>query len=153
MENSAPDTASTQYICTSLWIDDPHGVADISRRRPNSHASSHASAQDTAQPGLNLQRLLVPHPGATLLLRVAGDSMRDAGIRHGDLLVVDRQLEPRAGLVVVALLDGGFTVKRLAGRGTRQWLEAAHPAYPSLPLHPHPDARIWGVATHVIRRC
>lgn len=145
MENSAPDTASTQYICTSLWIDDPHGVADISRRRPNSQA--------TAQPGLNLQRLLVPHPGATLLLRVAGDSMRDAGIRHGDLLVVDRQLEPRAGLVVVALLDGGFTVKRLAGRGTRQWLEAAHPAYPSLPLHPHPDARIWGVATHVIRRC
>ncbi len=119
---------------------------------PGAAAAPHARGQDNGQPGLNLQRLLVPHPGATLLLRVAGDSMRGAGIHHGDLLVVDRQLEPRAGLVVVALLDGGFTVKRLAGHGARQWLEAAHPAYPSLPLHHH-DARIWGVATHVIRGC
>ncbi len=148
MENRAPGIEPGQFICTTLGLDDPHGVADIPGRR----RSAHARGQDNGQPGLNLQRLLVPHPGATLLLRVAGDSMRGAGIHHGDLLVVDRQLEPRAGLVVVALLDGGFTVKRLAGHGARQWLEAAHPAYPSLPLHHH-DARIWGVATHVIRGC
>lgn len=142
---------SRQYICTKLRIDDLRGVADISRRSDGAHPQ--ARHQITDEANLNLQRLLVPHPGATLLLRVAGDSMRDAGIHHGDLLVVDRQLEPRAGLVVVALLDGGFTVKRLVGHGARQWLEAAHPAYPPLPLHPHRDARIWGVATHVIRCC
>lgn len=102
---------------------------------------------------LDLQRLLVPHPSGSLLLRVAGDSMRDADIHHGDLLIVDRQLEPRPGLVVVALLDGAFTVKRLAGGGSRLWLEAAHPAYPPLSLHPGHEVRLWGVATHVIRRC
>jgi DNA polymerase V len=104
-------------------------------------------------PALNLQRLLVPHPDATLLLRVSGDSMQGAGIRHGDLLVVDRRLEPRPGQVVVALLDGAFTVKRLAAAGARRWLEPAHPAYPPLPLCGQGDGRIWGVATHVIHHC
>ncbi|EDY38386.1 LexA repressor, putative [Cyanobium sp. PCC 7001] len=102
---------------------------------------------------IDLQRLLLPDPRGCLLLRVAGESMRDAGIHHGDLLIVDRRLEPRPGLVVVALLEEGFTVKRLAGRGTRLWLEAAHPAYPALPLPPDPAVQLWGVATHVIHHC
>ncbi|MFQ6537285.1 MULTISPECIES: LexA family protein [Aphanothece] len=109
--------------------------------------------EPTAPPALNLQHLLVSHPEATLLLRVSGDSMRGAGIQHGDLLVVNRRLEPRPGQVVVALLNGGFTVKRLAAAGPRRWLEPAHPAYPPLPLCGHDDGRIWGVATHVIHRC
>jgi DNA polymerase V len=77
--------------------------------------------------------------------------MGGAGIRHGDLLVVDREAVPRSGHIVVALLDGGFTVKRLVRRERRWWLEAAHPAYPPLALGGRDDDRLWGVAVHVIR--
>jgi DNA polymerase V len=77
--------------------------------------------------------------------------MVGAGIRPGDLLVVDRRLQPRPGHVVVALLDGAFTLKRLVRRRGGWWLEAAHPAYPPLPLEAVAEARIWGVAVHGIR--
>jgi DNA polymerase V len=101
--------------------------------------------------GLDLNEQLNLHPDRTLLLRVCGDSMLGAGIRHGDLLVVDREAVPRSGRIVVALLDGGFTVKRLIRRGPRWWLEAAHPAYPPLALGGRDDDRLWGVALQAIR--
>jgi DNA polymerase V len=94
------------------------------------------------------EALLIPDPEHTLLLRVAGESMEGAGIRHGDLLVVERQRRAKPGQVVVALVDGGFTLKRLIWRHNRWWLEAAHPAYPPLELG---EGRLWGVATQVIR--
>jgi DNA polymerase V len=96
----------------------------------------------------SLAQLLIPDPEHTLLLRVAGESMEGAGIRHGDLLVVERQRRAKPGQVVVALVDGGFTLKRLIWRHNRWWLEAAHPAYPPLELG---EGRLWGVATQVIR--
>ncbi len=102
-------------------------------------------------PGVDLNEELIPHPGHTVLVRVCGDSMTGAGIRHGDLLVVDRQVVPRAGRIVVALLAEGFTLKRLASQRQRWWLEAANPAYPPLELEGSGDARLWGVALHVIR--
>jgi DNA polymerase V len=101
--------------------------------------------------GVDLNEQLNLDPGRTLLLRVCGDSMVGAGIRHGDLLVVDRNAVPRPGRIVVALLEGGFTLKRLVRRGAYWWLEAAHPAYPPLPLGGSDDERLWGVALHVIR--
>lgn len=97
---------------------------------------------------IDLQRLLIPDPAQTLLLRVGGDSMVGAGIQHGDLVVVERHRSPRSGELVVALLSDGFTLKRLVRRDGRWLLEAAHPAYPTLELG---EGRIWGVATHSIR--
>ena len=76
--------------------------------------------------------------------------MLGAGIHHGDLLVVDRSLDPRPGRVVVAVLDGAFTLKRLVQHQGRLRLEAANPAYPPLELHRCGDVQIWGVAIHVI---
>ena len=73
-----------------------------------------------------------------------------AGIHDGDLLVVDRSLDPRPGRVVVAVLDGAFTLKRLTRHRGRLRLEAANPAYPALELHRCGDVQIWGVAIHVI---
>ena len=67
-----------------------------------------------------------------------------------DLLVVDRSLDPRPGRVVVAVLDGEFTLKRLTQHQGRLRLEAANPAYPPLELHRCGDVQIWGVAIHVI---
>ncbi len=78
--------------------------------------------------------------------------MTDAGIQDGDLLVVDRSLSPQPGHIVVAILDGEFTLKRLAHHNGRPYLEADNPNYPSLDLSHYGDVQIWGVAIHSIHK-
>jgi DNA polymerase V len=107
-------------------------------------------ADDYVESRIDLNDVLIRHPSSTFFLRVSGDSMRGAGILDGDLLVVDRAIEPRAGLVVVAVLEGAFTLKYLTRHRGRWRLEAAHPDYPPLELAERDDARIWGVAIHAI---
>ena len=107
-------------------------------------------ADDYVESRIDLNDVLIRHPSSTFFLRVSGDSMRDAGILDGDLLVVDRAIEPRAGLVVVAVLEGAFTLKYLRRHRGRWRLEAAHPDYPPLALGDGDDSRIWGVAIHAI---
>lgn len=107
-------------------------------------------ADDYVEVGIDLNEQLIRHPTSTFFLRVSGESMLGAGIHHGDLLVVDRSLDPRPGRVVVAVLDGEFTLKRLVQHQDRLRLEAANPAYPPLELHRCGDVQIWGVAIHVI---
>lgn len=93
----------------------------------------------------------MPRPHATVLLRVSGSSMRDAGIAPGDLVVVDRSLRPRPGQIVVAQLADGFTLKRLVRSAGSLVLQPANPAFPTLALPPDGELRLWGVALHVIR--
>ena len=107
-------------------------------------------ADDYVEAGIDLNEQLIRHPSSTFFLRVSGDSMREAGIHHGDLLIVDRSLEPRAGRIVVAAIDGAFTLKRLMLHRGRWRLEAAHPDYPPLELGDADDHRLWGVAIHAI---
>ena len=107
-------------------------------------------ADDYVDVGIDLNEQLIHHPSSTFFLRVSGDSMIGAGIHDGDLLVIDRSLEPRPGRVVVAVLDGAFTLKRLMRDGHGLHLEAAHPDYPNLELQSCIDVQIWGVAIHVI---
>ena len=107
-------------------------------------------ADDYVEVGIDLNEQLIRHPTSTFFLRVSGESMLGAGIHHGDLLVVDRSLDPRPGRVVVAVLDGEFTLKRLVQHQGRLRMEAANPAYPPLELHRCGDVQIWGVAIHVI---
>ena len=74
-------------------------------------------ADDYLERDLDLNEYFVKHETATYYLRVSGDSMENAGIRHNDLLVVDKSLEARDGSIVVAVIDGELTVKRLRRRG------------------------------------
>lgn len=107
-------------------------------------------ADDYVEVGIDLNEQLIRHPTSTFFLRVSGHSMTGAGIHDGDLLVVDRGMDPRPGRVVVAILDGAFTLKRLTQHRGRLRLEAAHPDYPPFELHDSHDVQIWGVAIHVI---
>ncbi|MGC6483339.1 MAG: LexA family protein [Synechococcus sp.] len=107
-------------------------------------------ADDYVEVSIDLNEQLIRHPSSTFFLRVSGDSMTGAGIHDGDLLVVDRSLNPRPGRIVVAVLDGAFTLKRLMRDHNGLHLEAANPAYPRLDLHRCSDVQIWGVAVHVI---
>ena len=112
-------------------------------------------ADDHLDAHLDLNSLLVEHPTSTFFVRVDGESMKGAGIRTGDVLVVDRALEPKPGDVVLAVLGGEFTVKRwIRSRGS--WLlQAENPDYPDIPVGPETDFEIWGVVSFAIHdlRC
>ena len=109
-------------------------------------------AEDARGLPLDLNELVVRHPVSTYYLRVAGDSMTGAGITEGDIVVVDKSLEPKNGDIVVAAVDGDFTLKYLKRKGQEAWLVAANPAYQPIALHEALDAQLWGVVTFVIHK-
>ena len=78
--------------------------------------------------------------------------MEGVGIRKGDTLIVDRALEASDGKIVVAILNGDFTVKRLRIEGEKMFLQAENPNYPILPIGKETDFQVWGVVTYVIHK-
>ncbi len=107
-------------------------------------------ADDYIDRKLDLNELLIQNPAATFFVRVAGDSMTGAGIHHDDILVVDRSLAPVSGKIVIAILSGELTVKRLVRDAYSCRLVAENPDYPSLTLSGEEECEIWGVVTSVI---
>ena len=102
-------------------------------------------ADDHLEGSLDLNEKLVSHPSATFFVRAKGESMRDAGINNGALLVIDRSITPRDGHIVVAMIDGQFTLKRLRKRDGRVFLEAHNPAFSSIEINGEQELVIWGV--------
>ncbi|KQP14840.1 LexA family transcriptional regulator [Pseudorhodoferax sp. Leaf267] len=109
-------------------------------------------AEDFLVQRIDLTQELITHPQATFLLRVSGESMRDAGIFDGDMLVVDKAIKPRHGHVVVAVVDGEFTVKYLYQRAGRVKLRPANPTFPEITPHEGQLLEVWGVVTASIKR-
>lgn len=105
-----------------------------------------------ADESINLNRYLVRNPNTTFFVRVAGESMVDANIHHGDILVVDRSLTPTNGSIVVAYLDGELTVKRLQYHDRRLHLVPANHSYKSISIHHEAKLEILGVVTFVIHK-
>jgi DNA polymerase V len=108
-------------------------------------------AEDFASKRIDLTAELVKHPQATYLLRVKGDSMKDAGIFDGDVLVVDRAVKARHGHIVVATVDSDFTVKYLHMRAGRMRLKAANPTFPDIIPRDGQTVEVWGVVRHSIK--
>lgn len=105
-------------------------------------------AQDYVEAELDLNSHCILHPSSTYFLRAAGDSMTDAGLKDGDLLVVDKSVTPQHGDIVIAAIDGEFTVKQLQLR-PRLALRPMNPAYSI--IYPDPDQlEIFGVVMHFI---
>ena len=117
-------------------------------------------AEQYLEPQLDLNELLVKRPAATYFVRVQGDSMTGRGIHDGDLLVVDRSLDPRDGDVVIAAIDGDFTVKTLrkgvkeVGGTMKRTVspEAANPSCPTIVLKGASELQLFGKVTAVIHR-
>ena len=107
-------------------------------------------ADDHLDQMLDLNRYLFRHPAATFLARVRGDSMLGAGIHDGDLIAVDRALPAHNGHVVVAVLDGEHTVKRLRRHNGRVWLLPENAAFAPMEVSSEAELTICGVVTHVI---
>ncbi|MGM0536115.1 MAG: LexA family protein [Pseudomonadota bacterium] len=106
-------------------------------------------ADDHLDVEVDLHAHVVRRPAATYFVRAEGDSMLGDGIHDGDLLVVDRSLEPLPGRVVVIAVDGEPTVKRLECRGERTFLVASNPRFAPIPLAGR-ECQVWGVVTHVL---
>jgi len=107
-------------------------------------------ADDFIDRKLDLNDLLVRHPAATFFVRVEGSSMTGAGIHSGDILVVDRAVEPADQKIVIALLNGELTVKRIRRRRDQIWLLPENPAFPPIAIGPDTPFEVWGVVTSVI---
>lgn len=114
-------------------------------------AGSPAYAEDYIDRRMDLNSHLVRKPEETFLVRAAGDSMIDANIRDGDLLVVDRALPAKHGKIVVAAVEGALTVKFLINKQGRTYLMPANPEYTPIPVNPETGVTIWGVVTSSVR--
>jgi DNA polymerase V len=107
-------------------------------------------AEDYIEGKLDLNKHLVKHPAATFFVKVAGDSMVDAGIHPGDILIVDRSLEPADKKVVIAVVDGELTVKRIRMKKGRVRLVPENEKYKPIEIENDMKFDIWGVVTNVI---
>lgn len=107
-------------------------------------------ADDDMEETLDLNELLIKHPSATFFLKVSGTSMINAGIHDGDILIVDRSIEPTDGKIVIASVNGELTVKRLSAKGKKFKLVAENEDYAPIDITEDMELRFWGVVTNVI---
>ena len=107
-------------------------------------------ADDYMEGPLDLNQHVIKHPAATYFVRASGDSMTGAGIFDGDLLIVDRSLEPTHGRIAIVEVDGQLTVKRLYKLNGVLLLQSENESYPPIELQEGNEAVVWGVVTHVL---
>jgi DNA polymerase V len=128
--------------------------AQLKRYRPLFLSSVKAGfpspADDYLDKKLDLNEYLIKHPASTFFVKVKGDSMIGAGINSGDILIVDRSIEPKHHKIVVAILNGEFTVKRLHKKRDQIVLLAENAQYQPIEIKSGMDFEIWGVVMHVI---
>ena len=109
-------------------------------------------AEDLGAQRIDLAQLLIKHSQATYFLRASGHSMVEAGIFDNDIMVVDRAVKPRHNHIVVAVVDGDFTVKHLYQRAGRIKLKSANPTYPDIVPKEGQTIEVWGVVTATIKQ-
>ena len=131
LRESSAGTASTPRTSVAISFGSPASESGVTR--------------------LDLNDILIRHPQAAFLMRIAGSSMREAGIEDGDLALVDRAVDATHGRVVIAVVDDEFVCRRLVQRGGDVRLQATDPACPDWVAGEGQDLQIWGVVTHVIR--
>lgn len=127
----------------------PLELVDVGQRV---HAGFPSPAQDHQQRRIDLNEVLILNPLSTFLFRVSGDSMVDARIYDGDQLIVDRSVEAAPGRIVLACVDGEFTVKILQRHRGSVFLQPANPAYETIRFCEGQELTIWGVVTWNLRQ-
>ncbi len=109
-------------------------------------------AEDHLDLDLDLNSYLIQHPSATFCVRVEGDSMVGAGIQSGDVILIDRSLTPQKGNIVLAVLDGEFTVKRVDVKDDKLFLIPENPRLQPIEVGEESNFQVWGVVTFVIHK-
>lgn len=135
-----------------LFSPDTRTPAELPMAASGVAAGFPSPADDAPAQSLDLNRLVVRNPSSTFFVRVAGDSMRDAGIDDGDLLAVDKSLDAEDGTIAVCFLDGEFTLKRVRIERGRLLLVPANARYRPIEVSPEEEFAVWGVVTYVIKK-
>jgi len=146
---SKPDRIT---ILGQLYLDDDQPQLKLPLYGERISAGFPSPADDYIESALDLNSMLVKNKAATFLVRVSGDSMIDAGIRDGDVLVVDRSEEAVHGKIVIAVLDGELTVKRLHLKDGACMLVPENPSFQPIRINSEQDLHVWGVVTGVVRK-
>ena len=107
-------------------------------------------ADDYTEDNIDLNEHLISNPFSTFFLRVKGDSMINAGIKDKDLIIVDKSLTAKPGNIIIAMIDGEFTIKRLSIKNDELYLKAENHNYPDFRFKNHIDVQIWGVVIYSI---
>ena len=109
-------------------------------------------AEDHIDMDLNLNDYLVQNPSATFCVKVIGESMKDAGIQSGDIMIVDKSLEPKNRSIVLAVIDGEFTVKRVNINDKELYLMPENSNFSPTKITEDMDFKVWGVVTYIIHK-
>ena len=109
-------------------------------------------ADDYTEENIDLNEHLISNPFSTFFLRVKGDSMINAGIKDKDLIIVDKSLIAKPGNIIIAMIDGEFTIKRLSIKDNELYLKSENYNYPDFRFKNHIDVQIWGVVIYSIHR-
>ena len=128
----------------------------ISVELPEIKAGFPSPAQDYVENGIDLNRELVKNPSSTFFGRARGSSMEGAGIFDGDMLIIDKSLEPYEGAVAVCFIDGEFTLKRIhferdGVQIVAVWLQPENDSYNPIKVTEENQFIIWGIVTHSVR--
>lgn len=108
---------------------------------------------DERSQSIELLRMLCPNPESSYLIRVEGNSMIEANIHSGDIVIVDKSnRSPTESEVAVCELNGEYTIKRFVKRGNKGWLIPANPNYPEIEITPYDSFTIWGTVTYIIHK-
>ena len=139
---------------TSIQIYSSDASSEVSLLIANEgiRAGFPSPAQDFMDIAIDLNKELIKHPASTFYGRVRGDSMIDAGVYDGDILVIDKSIEPRTGDMAVCFIDGEFTLKYIQIEKQVVKLIPANKNYPTLEATVDNDFLIWGVVTYSIKK-
>lgn len=108
-------------------------------------------ADDFIELQIDLNKHLIKHKETTFFAKVKGHSMKNAGINDGDLLIIDKSLEPQDNKIAICQIDGEFTVKRIKIEKDVVWLIAENEDYAPIKVTPENELMIWGIVTHTIK--
>jgi DNA polymerase V len=145
-------TTKNQTRVSAIWGFEARSKIEIPLFTAGVSAGFPSPADDFIDKKLDLNEFLISHPSATFFVRVEGTSMIEAGIHPGDILIVDKALEASPGNIVIALIEGEFTVKRFQRTEGRCFLLAENPSFKPIEITEGMRVEVWGVVTYVIHK-
>lgn len=147
----SPSSSTQQTVHIDLFQADTASSVQLPYADNGIQAGFPSPAQDHISESIDLNRELIRHPAATFYGRVDGDSMIGEGIESGDIIVIDRSIEPADGDLTVCCIDGDFTLKRIRLERDRVWLIPSNEAYDPILVTPDNRFEVWGVVTYTIK--
>jgi DNA polymerase V len=139
-------------ILPEIILPDKHSSLFLNLYTSHIPAGFPSPAEDFMEKRLDLNDHLIRNPTATFLVRVKGNSMVNAGIFDGDLLIIDRSIEAADGKIILGVLNGEFTIKRINKRGKILFLAPENDSFKPIEITEEMDFQIWGVVTYSIHK-